>query len=130
MVRKILSDLISGVRDGVAWAEFYGLLPTRRRVWAEMTTVPCRTSSSPEVVAHAEKKRAQLAAKNRYGRYLDLTELDTMAWPVSAELREQYESSARLMADDFGTSIMIIAYDGRELAVIEPSSPDISSRNN
>jgi hypothetical protein len=79
----------------------------------------------PDVVARAEKKRAELAAKNRYGRYLDLTELDTMAWPESHELREQYESSARTIADAFGTPITIISYDGRELAIVEPSSPEL-----
>jgi hypothetical protein len=126
MVRKMLSDLIAGVCGAFAWAQFYDLLPRRRprRVWAEMPQIP-RPSPWPNVVARAEKKRAELAAKNRYGRYLDLTELDTMAWPESPELREQYESSARTIANAFQTPITLIAYDGRELAVIEPSSPEL-----
>lgn len=130
MVRKILSDLISGVRAGVAWG--LCISPPKSRLWfllgdaiaAPRTSPdapPRRTSTWPEVVARAEKKCAELSANNRYGRYLDLTELDTMAWPMSAELREQYESSARTIADAFGTPITIIAYDGRELAVIGPS---------
>lgn len=124
MVRKILSDLISRVRDGVAWGLCYS--PPRSRLWSELPHVGIgRGVSSPlwsDVVARAEKKRAELAARNRYGRYLDLSELETIAWPETIELREQYESSARTIADAFQTPITIISYDGRELAIVEPSS--------
>jgi hypothetical protein len=126
MVRKILSDLISGVRDGVAWGLcFVAIMPRRRRVWSELLHVGRARASSPpwpEVVARAEKKRAELAVKNRYGRFLDLSELETMAWPSHAELRDQYERAARTIADAFGTPITIISYDGRELAIVDPST--------
>jgi hypothetical protein len=126
MVRKILSDLISGVRTGITWGLCF--TPPKSRLWLLIDMVsppPTSPAPWPQVVARAEKKRAELAAKNRYGRFLDLTELDTMAWPMSAELREQYERSARVMANEFATPITIISYDGRELAIIEPSSPEL-----
>jgi hypothetical protein len=125
MVRKFLSDLISGVRDGVAWALFLGVLPPRRRVWSELPHVGRGRESSPpwaDVVARADKKRAELAAKNRYGRYLDLSLEETEQWASDDALRTQWVTNAKAIADAFGTAITIITVDGRELAVVQPST--------
>jgi hypothetical protein len=124
MVRKILSDLISGVRDGIAWALFLGVMPPRRRVWSELPHVARARESSPpwsEVLARADRKRAELAAKKRYGRFLDLTRDETDQWATDDALRAQYATAAQAIADAFGTAITIITVDGRELAVVSPN---------
>jgi hypothetical protein len=128
MVRKILSDLISGVRDGIAWALFLGVMvpsPRRRRVWSELPHVGRGRASSPpwsDVLRRAEKKRAELAARGRYGRFLDLSPTESERWPHDEALRAEYEAIAEQIANAFTTAITIIAADGIELAIVQPST--------
>lgn len=64
MVRKILSQLVSKMREGLAWGLAYSP-PSRVTAWLEpLAAEPTPRLSSPpwpEVVAHAEKAPAEVA---------------------------------------------------------------------
>lgn len=122
MVRKILSDLVSAVRDGVSWGLAF-TPPSRATKWLEpLAARPSSPSWHDDVIARSTKQRTELAARNRYGRFLDLTAEETALWASDPALRADCNAAARALAEAFRTPITIIACDGLELAIVEPSS--------